>query len=80
MKKIIAIFECLLFILGSIILATLFPSLVLFTYVEEGFGFAFILIAIITIFAEPLTIAILYSVLTSVKEIYNNLYKNIKEN
>lgn len=75
MKKLIAIFGCLLFILVSIISALLFPSLVLFTYVKEGFGFAFILIAMITIFAEPLTIAVLYSVLTSIKEIYNNLLR-----
>lgn len=75
MKKLIAIFGCLLFILGSIIVALLFPSLVLLTYVKDGFGFPFILIAIITIFAEPLTIAILYSVLTSIKDIYNNLLR-----
>lgn len=75
MKKLIAIFGCLLFILLSVILALLFPSLVLLTYVKEGFGFSFILIAMITIFAEPLTIAVLYSVLTSIKEIYNNLLR-----
>lgn len=74
MNKLLAIYMCALLIVISIVLPIVFPALAILTYVKEGFSEFFIFIAIITILIEPLAIVGSYALLTSIKDIYNDLH------
>lgn len=73
MNRLLAIHICFLVIVISIALPLAFPVLLVAVYMEEGFSGAFIFIAIITILIEPLAIVGSYALLTSIKDIYNDL-------
>lgn len=73
MNKLFSIYMCALLIIISIVLPFILPAVAIVEYVKQGFSGSFIAVLIITIFAEPLTIGILYVVLTRIKDIYNDL-------
>jgi len=74
MNKLLAIHMCALLIVISIVLPFVFPTLLIVIYITEDFSGAFIFIAIITILIEPLAIVGSYALLTSIKDIYNDLH------
>lgn len=73
MNKVFAIYMCVLLIIISIVLPFVLPASAIIAYVEQGFSGAFIAVLIITILGEPLIICVPYVILTSIKDIYNDL-------
>lgn len=73
MNKLLAIYLCALLVFISTVLLLAFPALLVAIYMTKGFSGPFIAILITNIITEPLAITGSYILLTSIKDVYNEL-------